>query len=52
MLQRSIGPTIRVQMKLETADVNVFGDPVQLELAVLNLALNARATPCRRKAAT
>jgi signal transduction histidine kinase/CheY-like chemotaxis protein len=42
MLQRSIGPTIQIEMYLETASINVVGDPVQLELAVLNLALNAR----------
>ena len=42
MLQRSIGPTVRIQMDLKTDDVNVLSDPIQLELAILNLALNAR----------
>ena len=42
MLHRSIGPTIRIHMDLNTNDQYVLGDQVQLEMAVLNLALNAR----------
>jgi signal transduction histidine kinase/CheY-like chemotaxis protein len=42
MLRRSIGPAIRIQMDLGTEGLHVQGDQVQLEMAVLNLALNAR----------
>ena len=42
MLRRSIGPAVRIQMDLKTDGVYVRGDQVQLEMAVLNLALNAR----------
>jgi signal transduction histidine kinase/CheY-like chemotaxis protein len=42
MLGRSIGPAIRIHMDLNTDGVCVQGDQVQLEMAVLNLALNAR----------
>ena len=42
MLHRSIGPAVRVHMDLNTDGVCVQGDQVQLEMAVLNLALNAR----------
>jgi signal transduction histidine kinase len=42
MLRRSIGRTIRIQADLNTDGVCVQGDQVQLEMAVLNLALNAR----------
>ena len=42
MLRRSIGPTIRIRMDLRTEDIFVLSDRVQLEMAVLNLALNAR----------
>jgi signal transduction histidine kinase/ActR/RegA family two-component response regulator len=42
MLHRSIGATIRIEMNLKTDDEYVLGDEVQLEMAVLNLALNAR----------
>jgi signal transduction histidine kinase/ActR/RegA family two-component response regulator len=42
MLCRSIGPAIRVHMDLRTDGVYVHGDQIQLEMAVLNLALNAR----------
>ncbi len=42
MLRRSIGPAIRIRMDLDTDGVCVQGDQVQLEMAVLNLALNAR----------
>jgi signal transduction histidine kinase/ActR/RegA family two-component response regulator len=42
MLRRSIGPAIRIQMNLKTDGVYVRGDRLQLEMAVLNLALNAR----------
>src|SRR5262249_12625101 len=42
MLRRSIGPAIRIHMDLKTDGVCVQGDQIQLEMAVLNLALNAR----------
>jgi len=42
MLRRSIGPTIRILMDLRTEHVFALSDRVQLEMAVLNLALNAR----------
>jgi len=42
MLHRSIGATIRLQMDLQTENEYVLGDQIQLEMAVLNLALNAR----------
>ena len=42
VLHRSIGATIQVHTDLSTGDQSVLGDQVQLEMAVLNLALNAR----------
>ncbi len=42
VLRRSIGPTIRIHLDLNTDGVFVQGDQIQLEMAVLNLALNAR----------
>jgi signal transduction histidine kinase/ActR/RegA family two-component response regulator len=42
LLRRSIGPAIRVRMDLDTDGVCIQGDQIQLEMAVLNLALNAR----------
>jgi len=42
VLRRSIGPAIRTHMDLHTDGVCVRGDQIQLEMAVLNLAVNAR----------
>jgi signal transduction histidine kinase len=42
MLQRSIGPTIQIALQCETGLPLIRVDPNQLELAILNLALNAR----------
>jgi signal transduction histidine kinase len=42
MLQRSIGPTIQVDMAFDRELALISVDPNQLELAILNLALNAR----------
>ena len=42
MLRRSLGPTIEIAMEFESNLSLVRVDPNQLELAVLNLALNAR----------
>jgi signal transduction histidine kinase len=41
-LRRTIGPSIDLRMDLDTDGVFAKGDRTQLELAVLNLALNAR----------
>jgi len=42
MLQRSLGPTIQVEMNFDQDLALISVDPNQLELAILNLALNAR----------
>jgi signal transduction histidine kinase len=42
MLRRSLGPTIEIAMDFESNLALIRVDPNQLELAVLNLALNAR----------
>ena len=42
MLARTLGPMIRLQFELETGDRAVLSDATQLEMAVLNLAINAR----------
>ncbi|MBV9811287.1 MAG: PAS domain-containing protein, partial [Acetobacteraceae bacterium] len=42
MIDRTIGAHIRVILDLMTDGVRVLGDEVQIEMAVLNLALNAR----------
>ncbi|HEY3776602.1 MAG TPA: PAS domain S-box protein [Rhizomicrobium sp.] len=42
LLGRTLGPSVRVRMDLEPQLPNVLGDQTQLELAVLNLAINAR----------
>jgi CheY-like chemotaxis protein/two-component sensor histidine kinase len=42
MLQRSIGPTIQIEMDFDPGLALISVDPNQLELAILNLALNAR----------
>jgi CheY-like chemotaxis protein len=42
MLQRSIGPTIQIEMSIDPDLALISVDPNQLELAMLNLALNAR----------
>ncbi len=42
MLRNVLGPGIVKQFDLATASVPVMVDPTQLELAVLNLAINAR----------
>ena len=42
MLQRSIGPTIQIEMDFDRDLALISVDPNQLELAILNLALNAR----------
>jgi PAS domain S-box-containing protein len=42
LLQRSVGPTIRLRTELPDDLPAAFVDPNQLELALLNLAVNAR----------
>ncbi len=42
MLSRTIGAHVRVTLALAGDDLRVLGDEVQIEMAVLNLALNAR----------
>jgi signal transduction histidine kinase len=42
MLRRSIGPTIEIVVDIPGALASVHVDPNQLELSLLNLALNAR----------
>ena len=42
MLQRSLGPTIQIDMEFDRDLALISVDPNQLELAILNLALNAR----------
>jgi signal transduction histidine kinase len=42
MLRRSLGPTIRINIALDPGLPHIRVDPNQFELALLNLALNAR----------
>lgn len=42
LLSRTIDPSIELQIECDPAPYNVVADRVQLELAILNLALNAR----------
>ncbi len=42
MLTRTLGPMVRVRLDLMAGEHGVFADPTQLEMAVLNLAINAR----------
>jgi signal transduction histidine kinase/ActR/RegA family two-component response regulator len=42
MLTRTLGPQIRISIEVEDRGVAVLSDRTQLELAVLNLAINAR----------
>lgn len=42
MLAQALGPMVRLSLRLESADTQVMADPTQLEMAVLNLAINAR----------
>ncbi len=42
LLRTTLGPEIRVRYELEASGVRVLADKTQLELAILNLAINAR----------
>jgi PAS domain S-box-containing protein len=42
MLASTLGPMVRIGFELDSRNVAVLADPTQLEMAVLNLAINAR----------
>ncbi len=42
LLSRTIGTTIRVQIVLAPEVTHALVDPTQIEVAILNLAINAR----------
>lgn len=42
ILNTSVGPMIRVSIDADERDASVLSDPTQLEMALLNLAINAR----------
>jgi CheY-like chemotaxis protein/anti-sigma regulatory factor (Ser/Thr protein kinase) len=42
LLQRTLGPLVQVELEIEEGEVLVAADQTQLEMAVLNLAINAR----------
>ena len=42
LLDRTLGPLIRVRINLEAEAVSVLCDQTQLEMAILNMAINAR----------
>lgn len=42
LLTRTLGPQIAISINLDTARIPVLSEPTQLELAMLNLAINAR----------
>jgi signal transduction histidine kinase/ActR/RegA family two-component response regulator len=42
LLSRTLGPMIEITFDLDSDGVPVLSDPTQLEMAVLNLAINAR----------
>ncbi len=42
MLARTLGPMVRLSVDLDQDGMLVLSDPTQLEMAVLNLAINAR----------
>ncbi len=42
LLTRTLGPMIKLRLDLDEARLVVCSDPTQLEMAVLNLAINAR----------
>ncbi len=52
MLRRSLGPTIEITVEFEDGLPAIRTDGSQLELAVLNVASNARAMRCRKGAAS
>lgn len=42
LLERTLGPLVTVRIRVGAAGVTVISDPTQLEMAILNLAINAR----------
>jgi PAS domain S-box-containing protein len=42
LLERSLGPSVRITLGFEEDQLVALGDSVQLEMAILNLAINAR----------
>lgn len=42
ILKRSLGPGVRVRIDADGVGLGVVADPTQLEMAILNLAINAR----------
>ena len=42
LLGRTLGPSVRVVLDLASGEESVLGDETQLEMSVLNLAINAR----------
>jgi signal transduction histidine kinase/CheY-like chemotaxis protein len=42
LLSSTVGPLVEVRFELESSHVPVLADPTQLEMAVLNVAVNAR----------
>jgi PAS domain S-box-containing protein len=42
LLTRTLGPAVRLRFDLDSEGLTVLGDETQLEMAVLNLAINAR----------
>jgi CheY-like chemotaxis protein len=42
LLERTLGSRVRVNLDLDARVANVLGDQTQIELAILNLAINAR----------
>src|ERR1051325_5265044 len=42
LLDRTLGPAIRTRFDLHTDGMRALADEVQLEMAILNLAINAR----------
>jgi signal transduction histidine kinase/ActR/RegA family two-component response regulator len=42
LISSSVGPTIELQMRADTGSALALADPNQLELAILNLCVNAR----------
>ncbi len=42
LLARTLGPMIRIGLDLSEENITVLADPTQLEMAILNLAINAR----------
>ena len=42
LLQRTLGPLVELELGLNPGPVSVLADPTQVEMTILNLALNAR----------